>query len=167
MDRISHKYLRPPNQIVRNSEFLSSFPFFGGGDCGYPLALSSHPPMAHPSLPPSTALAPSNPTAHRARREESPLRESRADTCVYSSPAKQRKEAHINCAYHNCMWDGRDGDGDLLRVVAASGRWRHQPPAQAERNTTQQRTPSLLLNQPAMLRGYGYEYDSTARPFFT
>lgn len=65
------------------------------------------------------------------------------------------------------MWDGRDGDGDLLRVVAASGRWRHQPPAQAERNTTQQRTPSLLLNQPAMLRGYGHEYDSTARPFFT
>lgn len=32
MDRISHKYLRPPNQIVRNSEFLSSFPFFGGGE---------------------------------------------------------------------------------------------------------------------------------------
>lgn len=32
MDRISHKYLRPPNQIVRNSEFLSGFPFFGGGE---------------------------------------------------------------------------------------------------------------------------------------
>lgn len=130
MDRISHKYLRPPNQIVRNSEFLSSFPFFGGGE--NPLLaivvirwLSRHT-LPWP-IPPSRHQRPSRhqirrPTARDGRSHQ--IRESRADTCVYSSPAKQRKEAHINCAYHNCMWDGRDGDGDgdLLRVVAASGR---------------------------------------------